>query len=122
MCEIALASRGHPRRVCDISLANRGLTLQRYFFFLHVYPHAFAFVCTISLIEGESRTVHGCGVVLDLILMRWFVSSVSGKNKRTHTHTHTTRKNLYMALYVGLCAWINIMCWYVYMRMSRMII
>ena len=39
--------------------------------------------------RGESRTVHGSGVVLDLILMCWFVSSVSGKNKRTHTHTQT---------------------------------
>ena len=37
--------------------------------------------------RGESRTVHGCGVVLDLSFMRWFVSSVSGK-KQTHTHTH----------------------------------
>ena len=90
MCEIALANRGHPRRVCDISLANRGLTPATLLFTLF-----FTRVSTCICIRlhhfsnrGESRTVHGCGVVLDLILMRWFVSSVSGKNKRTHTHTH----------------------------------
>ena len=67
------------------------LPLQRYFFVFF-----FTRVSTCIYIRlhhfsnrGESRTVHGCGVVLDLILMRWFVSSVSGKNKRTHTHTHT---------------------------------
>ena len=64
------------------------LPLQSYFFFF------FTRVSTCICIRlhhfsnrGESRTVHGCGVVLDLILMRWFVSSVSGK--KTHTHTHT---------------------------------
>ena len=90
MCEIALANRGHPRRVCDISLANRGLTpatLLFGFFYtcIHMHLHSLHHFSN----RGESRTVHGCGVVLDLILMCWFVSSVSGKNKRTHTHTHT---------------------------------
>ena len=73
------------------------LPLQRYFFGVF-----FTRVSTCICIRlhhfsnrGELRTVHGCGVVLDLILMRWFVSSVSGKktNAHTHTHTHTRETN-----------------------------
>ena len=69
------------------------LPLQRYF--LGFFTRVSTCIC-IRLHHfsnrGESRTVHGCGVVLDLILMRWFVSSVSGF-KKTHTHTHTHTHN-----------------------------
>ena len=85
---------GHPRRVCDISLANRGLTPATLLFWVFLYTRVSTCIC-IRLHHfsnrGESRTVHGCDVVLDLILMRWFVSSIAGKNKCacTHAHTHT---------------------------------
>ena len=87
VCEIALANRGHPHRVCDISLANRGLTpATLLFFFLHVYPHAFAFVCTISLIEGNrgQSTV----AVLSSIWF-WCVGSCPWFPVKTNAHTHT---------------------------------
>ena len=96
VCEIALANRGHPRRVCDISLANRGLTPATLLFWgfytcIHMHLHSFA------PFLYKPRTVHGCGVVLYLILMRWFVSSIAGENTRTHTHntTHSTHHTTY---------------------------
>ena len=92
MCEIALVNRGHPRRVCDISLANRGLTPATL-----IFGFFFTRVSTCICIRlhhfsnrGESRTVHGCGVVLDWF---WCVGSCPRfpvkTNACTHTHTHT---------------------------------
>ena len=91
VCEIALANRGHPAGCVTYHSLTVDLPLQRYFFFfLHVYPHAFAFVCTISLIEGNrgQSTV----AVLSSIWF-WCVGSCPRfpvkTNAHKHKHTHT---------------------------------
>ena len=65
------------------------LPLQRYF--LAFFTRVSTCIC-IRLHHfsnrGESRTVPRLRCLSSIwFLMRWFVSSVSGKNKRTHTHT-----------------------------------
>ena len=82
VCEIALANCGHPRRVCDISLAKRGLTPATLLFGFF----AFAFVCTISLIK-ENRGQSMVAVLSSIWF--WCVGSCPRFPVKTNAHTHT---------------------------------
>ena len=89
MCEIALANRVHPRRVCDISLANRGLTPATLLFggfytCIHMHLHSLHHFSN----RGQSTVA-----VLSSIWC-WCVGSCPRFPVKTnaYTHTHIQRK------------------------------